>query len=137
MLITGKHAACRCGGGDVSRVSSKQTNKNLDSNRNKPKQDLFRLCFGLFREIKNQNFGLFQCFEPISKQPKQTELFQNKPKQPYIFWKIPNLPSIKLFQLVFCLFQFNRNIETLCFGIEAKQLKQIISKQTKTNRKKP
>jgi hypothetical protein len=28
---------------------------------------------------------------------------------------------IKLFQLVFCLFRFNRNIETLCFGIEAKQ----------------
>ncbi len=26
---------------------------------------------------------------------------------------------IKLFQLVFCLFRFNRNIETVCFGIEA------------------
>ncbi len=26
---------------------------------------------------------------------------------------------IKLFRLVFCLFRFNRNIETLCFGIEA------------------
>ncbi len=25
---------------------------------------------------------------------------------------------IKLFRLVFCLFRFNRNIETLCFGIE-------------------
>jgi hypothetical protein len=32
---------------------------------------------------------------------------------------------IKLFPLVFCLFRFNRNIETLCFGIEAKQPKQI------------
>jgi hypothetical protein len=31
---------------------------------------------------------------------------------------------IKLFRLIFCLFRFNRNIETLCFGIEAKQLKQ-------------
>jgi hypothetical protein len=30
------------------------------------------------------------------------------------------------------LFRFNRNIETLCFGIEAKQLKQTFSKQTKT-----
>ncbi len=30
---------------------------------------------------------------------------------------------IKLFRLVFCLFRFNRNIETLCFGIEAKQPK--------------
>jgi hypothetical protein len=32
--------------------------------------------------------------------------------------------SIKLFRLVFCLFRFNRKIETLCFGIEAKQPKQ-------------
>jgi hypothetical protein len=43
--------------------------------------------------------------------------------------------SIKLFPLVFCLFRFNRNIETLCFGIIAKQQKQTISKQTKTNKK--
>jgi hypothetical protein len=32
--------------------------------------------------------------------------------------------SIKLFRLVSCLFRFNRNIETLCFGMEAKQPKQ-------------
>ncbi len=31
---------------------------------------------------------------------------------------------IKQFRLVFCLFRFNQNIETLCFGIEAKQPKQ-------------
>jgi hypothetical protein len=37
--------------------------------------------------------------------------------------------SIKLFRLVFCLFRFNRNIETLCFHIE---LKQTVSKQTET-----
>jgi hypothetical protein len=30
---------------------------------------------------------------------------------------------IKLFWLVFCLFRFNRNIKTLCFGIGAKQPK--------------
>jgi hypothetical protein len=42
--------------------------------------------------------------------------------------------SIKLFRLVFCLFRFNRNIETLCLGIEPKQPKQIGSKQTKINR---
>jgi hypothetical protein len=35
------------------RVSSKQTKINFGSNRNKPKQDLFRVCFGLFRETKN------------------------------------------------------------------------------------
>ena len=43
---------------------------------------------------------------------------------------------IKLFRLVFCLFRFNRNIETLCFGTEAKQPKQTVSKQTEKNRKK-
>jgi hypothetical protein len=43
--------------------------------------------------------------------------------------------SIKLFRLVFCLFWFNRNIETLCFSIEAK-LKQTVLKQTKINPKK-
>ncbi len=34
--------------------------------------------------------------------------------------------SIKLFRLLFCLFWFNQNTETLCFGIEAKQPKQTI-----------
>jgi hypothetical protein len=34
------------------------------------------------------------------------------------------------------LFWFNQNIETLSFGLEAKQPKQTISKQTKTNQKK-
>jgi hypothetical protein len=40
-----------------------------------------------------------------------------------------------MFWLVVCLLWYNRNIETLCFGIEAKQLKQTVLKQTKTNRK--
>jgi hypothetical protein len=43
-----------------SRVSSKQTKINFGSNRNKPKQDLFRVCFGLFRETKNQKVSV--CF---------------------------------------------------------------------------
>jgi hypothetical protein len=34
---------------------------------------------------------------------------------------------ITLFRLLFCYFRFNRNTETLCFGIEAKQLKQTSS----------
>ncbi len=50
--------------------------------------------------------------------------------------------NIKLFRLVFCLFQFNWNIETLCFTIEAKQPKQSVifqnkPKQTQTNRNNP
>jgi hypothetical protein len=44
---------------------------------------------------------------------------------------------IKLVRSVFCLFLFNRNIETLCFSIEAKQPKQTVSKQTKTKPKQP
>ena len=70
----------------MCRVSSKWKIKFFGSNRNKPKQDLFRVCFGLFRETKKKNFGLFQCFEPLSKQPKQTELFRNEPKQSGIFF---------------------------------------------------
>jgi hypothetical protein len=44
---------------------------------------------------------------------------------------------INLSQFVLCLFLFDQNIEALCFGIEAKQPKQTVSKQTKTNRKNP
>ena len=46
-----------------------------------------------------------------------------------------NMLPIKLFRLAFCLFRFNRNIENLCFGIEAKQPKQTVSKQTEKNPK--
>jgi hypothetical protein len=49
-----------------------------ETNRNK-------ICFGCvsvcFVKPKTKIFGLFRCFEPISKQPKQTELFRIKPKQ--------------------------------------------------------
>ncbi len=88
------------------RVSSKQTKINYGSNRNKPKQDLFRTCFGLFQvcflKPKRKNFGLFRCFEPKSKQLKQTDLFRFSEK-------FPNMLSFKLFEWVFCLFQYNRN----------------------------
>jgi hypothetical protein len=58
------------------------------------------------------------CFETNQNKPKQTGKtlnFQNK---------YQNMLPIKLFRLVFCLLRFNQSIETLCFGIEAKQLKQ-------------
>ncbi len=45
--------------------------------------------------------------------------------------------SIKLLLLVICLYRFNPNIETLCFGIEAKQPKPTVSKQIETNRNNP
>jgi hypothetical protein len=53
---TGRHVLNACISSET-RVSSKQTNKNFGLNRNKSKQDLFLLCFCLFRETKNQNFG--------------------------------------------------------------------------------
>jgi len=46
----------------LSRVSSKQTKIYFGSNRNKPKQDLFRVCFGLFRETKNKMFWFVSVF---------------------------------------------------------------------------
>jgi hypothetical protein len=45
--------------------------------------------------------------------------------------------SIKLFRLVFLFVSVNQNIETLCFGLETKQPKQAISKQTKTYQNTP
>ncbi len=46
-----------------SRVSSKQTKINFGSNRNKPKQDLFWVCFGLFRETKDKKFRFVSVFQ--------------------------------------------------------------------------
>ncbi len=80
---------------------------------------------------KTKNFGLFRCFEPISKQPKQTETNRSNHK---FLEKYPNILSFKLFGWVFCFLRFNRNIETLCFCIEVKQPKHTVSKK---NRKKP
>ncbi len=42
--------------------------------------------------------------------------------------------STKLFRLVFSLFRFNRNTETLCFGIEAKHRnKHFVSDSAETS----
>ncbi len=46
----------------ANSVSSKQTKKKFSWNRNKPKQDLFRLCFGLFGETKNKNVWFVPAF---------------------------------------------------------------------------
>ena len=85
---------------------------------------------------KRKNFGLFRCFEPISKQPKQTDLFRNKPKQTETtlnFWK-----NFQIYSLLNCLGGSSvcfGSIETLCFGIEAKQPKQTVLKQTEKTKK--
>ncbi len=115
----------------TTRVSSKQTNKiSVRTEKN-----LNRFCFGLFHETKNKNCRFVS--KPISKQPKQTELFRNKPQQPSIFIKISKYALYQTVSVVLCLFRFNRNIKTLCFDIEVKQPKHTISKQTKTNHNKP
>ncbi len=94
------------------RVSSKET-KKIDSNRNRPKLDLFRfvswkqkqkilVCFGVSNLYQN-NWNKQNCFETNRNNPKFSEKYQN-------------MLSIKL--LVFCLFRFNQNIESFCFGIK-------------------
>jgi hypothetical protein len=108
------------------------------SNLNKPKQDLFRLCFGLFRETKKLKisvcFGLFQTYietfetnRTVLKQTKTTLNFLKKTKQ--------NMLSIKLFRLIFCLFRFIQTIGTLCFGIDAKQLRNQLFGNNRNNPK--
>ncbi len=47
----------------MGRVSSKQTKTNFGSNRNKLKQDLFLVCFGLFCETKNKKFWFVSVFQ--------------------------------------------------------------------------
>ncbi len=71
------------------RVYSKQTKINFGSNLNKPKQDLFRVCFGCF--VK-QNTKIFRFVSVLrTKQPKQTELFRNKTKK--IFNRTPTVTA--------------------------------------------
>ncbi len=74
------YTACIAG----HRVSSKWKKKIFGSNRNKPKQHLFRVCFGLFRETKNILFrfvSVFRIFiettETNRTVSKRTETIQN------------------------------------------------------------
>jgi hypothetical protein len=67
-----------------------EKNKIFGSNRNKPKQDLFRICFGLFRETK-KNFRFVSVFRTFIETTetnrtvsKQTETTQNFLKNIYI-----------------------------------------------------
>ncbi len=102
------------------RGSSKQLFFFLGLNRNKPKLSLFRLFFGLFFcRTQKFFFGLFRCFRPVLKQPKQTGL---------MVWgikKVDILTNLLLFRLVFCLFRRFQNTETPCFDIKEKQPKQM------------
>ncbi len=117
------------------RVSSKQTNKKI-SVRTETKWN--KICFGLFRKTKNKKilFVLF-CFgvSTYIETTETTALFETNRNNPKFSEKNQNMLSNNLFQLFFCLFVFNRNIKTFCFGIEVKQPKQTVSKQMKKTKK--
>jgi hypothetical protein len=107
------------------------------------------ICFGCFlvcfTKPKNIFFGLFRCFGPVSKQPKQTEFYRNKLKQtkkippktlsiigyskPLIFFlgSNRNKPKLNLFRLFFGLLfrETKKNFSGLfrCFGPVSKQPK--------------
>ncbi len=98
----------------TTRVSSKQTKINFGSNLNKPKQDLFRVCFGLFRETKNKTFRFVSVFRTYIETTEtnrsvshQTQTNLNNLK---FYEKYPNILSFKLFGWVFC-FETNRKNE--------------------------
>jgi hypothetical protein len=88
-----------------------------------------------------KKFVLFWSFEPISKQPKQTELFCNKLKQtePTLNFQKNTL----IYSLLNCLggssvcFGSIKTSKLLCFGIEAKKQNKLFqNKPKKKNRKK-
>ncbi len=77
---------------EASRVSSKWKIKIFGSNRNKPKQDLFCVCFGLFREIKTFLFRFVSVFRTFIETTetnrtvsKRTETILNFLKNTWIF----------------------------------------------------
>ncbi len=81
------------------------------------------ICFGCFlvcfAKPKNIFFGLFRCFGQVLKQPKQTELCQNKPEQTKTNRKnyqqmFPIRGSSK--QLVFFSVWTETNRNSICFG---------------------
>jgi hypothetical protein len=127
----------------LTRVSSKQSNFVFGSNQNSICIGCLSVCFA---KPKNVFFGLFRCFGPVSKHPKQTEFCQNKPKQteniskkrsllggsskPLIFFlgSNQNKPKFELFRLFFGLLfretQFFFFGLFRCFGLGSKQPKQ-------------
>ncbi len=102
------------------------------------KQTQTRSVSVLFRFVlwnHKQNISVCWVFRTYIETIETNRTVSKKPINPKFSKKYQNMLSIKLFRLVFCLFWFNRNIETLCYGIEAKQPKQTISKQSKKNGK--
>ncbi len=122
----------------TARVSSKQSNFFFGSNRNKPKLNLFRLFFGLFRETKKHFFFRFVsvCFgvsvryrnnrnkqnflETNRNKPKKSSknvLYSKGSSKPLIFFLDlnRNKPKLNLFWLFFGL--LFRETKKFFFGL--------------------
>jgi hypothetical protein len=89
---------------------------------------------------KTKNFGLFRfvsMFRTYIQTIETNRTVSKLTKTTLNFYiKIPKYALYQTVSVGLLLFWFNPNIETLCFGLKAKQPKQTISKQIKTNRKK-
>ncbi len=85
----------------------------------KPKVKIFRFVsvFRTYIETTKTN-------RTVSKQAETTL---------YFLKKYPNMLSIKLFRLLFCLFQFNQNPKTFCFSIKATRNKRFVLDSSKTS----
>ncbi len=114
-----------------------QRDDGVSSKKNlfEPKQTKIRSVSVVFRFVswnqkqkKSVCFGLFWCFEFISKQPKQTELFLNKPKQTETTLNF--LKNTKICSMSNCF-----GCSSVCFGsIETPKLS--VSEQKRNNRNK-
>jgi hypothetical protein len=73
-----------------AQLGCPRNNQNIFSVRTETNRNY--ICFGWFSVCFAKPgilfFGLFRCFGSVSKQPKQTVLFRNKPKK----WKIKQMP---------------------------------------------
>ncbi len=117
-------------------MSSKQSNFFFGSNRNKPKLNLFRLFFGLFRKTKKHFFRFVSVFRTgiettktnrtLSKQTKTNrknlqKMFsiRGSSKQLIFFLGLNrNKPKLNLFRLFFGLFFAKPKILfSVCFGV--------------------
>jgi hypothetical protein len=105
-----------------SRDSSPYSrNGVLETNKNKF-LGFLSVCFVNPQQKISFCYGLIRCFEPISKQPKQTELFRNKPKSE-TNRKNPNFfENTQIYSLLNCL-----GGSSVCLGsIETSKLSVLV-----------
>ncbi len=109
-------------------MSSKQPKIKFGSYRNKPKQDLFRVCFGLFCETKNKKFRFVSVFQTYIETTKtnRTVLLQTETTLNFL----KNSPKYSLSN---CLVG-----SSVCFGsIETSKLSVSVTNRNKLFRNKP